>query len=347
MSKKSVWIGIDVGKETCVAAVDFPNFESKIQRKKVMDLDVIEFKNSQGGVNKMLRWYDRLEKLYLAKCSVENLSLEPRVVMESTGIYSRQIEKYILSVRATLQPVIENAMLIKSFRLSLNLKNETDFIDARAIAYYGSERTPKRKIKAEKEYQELCELCRLHDFYVEELTACKNMHKGLQSGTLKRMDTSVIKFMEKKLDELKRLMKRFVNDHPNIRQEVEIMITMPGVAFLSAVTLLGEFGSLKNYKTRNKLSAMSGLNPLIKESGTSIRKYRLSKKGSRLARRILYLNSTQAVRLAPHLNAFYNRLRVLLKIAFEIKNRNFYYFRKLFLNICVAVSYVNFTKSFK
>jgi len=50
MSKKSVWIGIDIGKETCVAAVDFPNFESKIQRKKVMDLDVLEFKNSQGGV---------------------------------------------------------------------------------------------------------------------------------------------------------------------------------------------------------------------------------------------------------------------------------------------------------
>ena len=308
MSNKLVWIGIDVGKNTCVAAIDFPEFLDKISRKNVMGLPTMEFKSSQGGINSMLRWYDKLAKEYLANCDDNTLVCEPRVVMESTGIYSRKIEKYILSARATLQPVIENALFIKSYRQSLNLKNETDHIDARAIAYYGTERKPKAKAKSDEMYQQLCEICRLHDFYVAELTSYKNMHESLNTATLKRMDTSIIKFLERKLEELKRQMKKFVNEHEEIRQEVEIMISAPGVALLSAATLIGEYGSLKNYSTRNKLAAMSGLNPLIKESGTSIRRYRLSKKGSPLARRILYLNSTQAVRLDPHLKQFYESL---------------------------------------
>ena len=308
MINKSVWIGIDVGKTTCVAAVDFPSFGEHVSRRKVMKLPVLEFKNSQGGVNRLLRWYDKLEADYLSECNSSELILEPRVVMESTGIYSRKIEGLILKTRATLQPVIENAMLIKSFRMSLNLKNETDFIDARAIAYYGTERQPEVKVRAAEMYRELCEICRLHNFYTQELTSYKNMHEGLQTARLKRMNSSTIKCLERKLSELKKEMRKFVSEHEEIRQEVEIMITMPGVALLSAATLIGEYGSLKNYSTRNKLSAMSGLNPLIKESGTSIRRHRLSKKGSALARRILFLNSTQAVRMVPELNRFYARL---------------------------------------
>jgi len=308
MSNRSVWIGLDVGKSNCVAAVDFPAFEDRVDRRKVMELPTLEFTNSQGGINKMLRWYDKLEKEYLASCGEPELVIEPRVVMESTGIYSRQIEGYILSSRPTLRPVIENAMLIKSFRMSLNLKNETDFIDAKAIAYYGTERQPELKIKSEKMYQELCGMCRLHDFYVTEMTAYRNMHEGLNSAMLKRMDTSIIKHLEKKLKELNSEMRKFVREHEEIRQELEIMVTMPGVAFLSAATLIGEFGSMKNYATRNKISAMSGLNPLVKESGTSVRRYRLSKKGSPLARRMLYLNCTQALTHDPHLKRFYDTL---------------------------------------
>ena len=64
MEKKDIWIGIDVGKNTCVAAVDFPKVGTTFQRRKVVDLPVLEFENTLTGVKKMLRWVDRLTKEY-------------------------------------------------------------------------------------------------------------------------------------------------------------------------------------------------------------------------------------------------------------------------------------------
>lgn len=52
MEKKDIWIGTDVGKKNCVAAVDFPTAGSSFSRRKVADLPAFEFENSLVGVKK-------------------------------------------------------------------------------------------------------------------------------------------------------------------------------------------------------------------------------------------------------------------------------------------------------
>lgn len=308
MSKKTIWIGVDVGKSFCVAAIDMPGIEGRCPRCKVTELPSFEFDNTLSGLKKMLRWADKLCKAYLTQNELAEDTVELRLIMESTGIYSRNLERFILETRPELQPVIENATILRSYRQSLNLKNETDFLDAKGIAYYGGDRQPEARQRSAVFYQTLAEMCRMRNFYSVQLTAYKNMHESLNEPMLKRMDTSVIQVLKTKIEELTSEIKKFVNEHEELRQQMNIMITMPGIAILSAAILLGELGSFKDFSSRNEIGAFCGLNPMRKDSGTSIRKSRLSKKGSALARKILYMNSTRAVQLDPYLKAFYDRL---------------------------------------
>ena len=79
-----------------------------------------------------------------------------------------------------------------------------------------------------------------------------------------------------------------------------------GVA--SAVAILGELGSLTGYATRAKISAMSGLNPMRKQSRTSVNQTRISRKGSPVVRRFLYMDSKTALPRIPVLQALYDRI---------------------------------------
>ena len=232
-----------MGKKNCVAAVDFPTAGSSFSRRKVADLPAFEFENSLVGVKKMLRWIDRLTKEYCQENNIPANIVEHHFLMESTGCYSRQLEGFILETRPTLKPIIENAALIHSYRKSLNLKNETDFLDAKGIAYYGSDRQPEYRQKNPEIYRTLAEMCRLRELYVTQLGALQNFYESLQMPMLKRMNTAT-------------------------------------------------------------------LNPKQKISGTSIHRSKLSKAGSSLARKILYLDSTQAVKIDPYLAEFYHRLIV-------------------------------------
>lgn len=317
MGLKTIWIGLDVSKKEFVACTDFPPVDGFHEKKNVEGLSTQTFENSKIGVSKFLRYLDSqsisFENAYRSKFALEEkaelpFSLEPRVLMESTGPYSRNLEGFFLESRPSLRPVIVNAALIASFRTSLNLKNKTDQLDAKAIARYGTERTPEFKIISRKIYAALCELCRFRDFYTVHTTALRNLQGTISEPMLKRMNTATLKHYEKKIDDLERQIKKFIREHEELRREVEIMDSMPGIGVISAATLVAELGSFKDYSTRNKLAAMAGMNPLLCHSGSSIRKSKLSKQGSPLVRKYLYLAAMSAVNRVPELKTFHNRL---------------------------------------
>lgn len=305
MSTKIFWIGLDVAKRDFVAALDFPGGKEFSDKRSVADLPSKEFENSEVGCKKFLKWLDKEVAGIESEVSFE---IELRVVMESTGIYSRNLEGFILEQRPALQPSIVNAALTAAFRNSLNLKNKTDDIDAKAIARYGTERNPESSQSSQKSYSELCELCRLRDFYTVQSTSMRNMHETLQSPMLKRMNTDTQKKLERKIDDLEREIKKYVREHEELRREVEILDSMPGIGIINATMLLAELGSLKDYSTRNKLAAMAGMNPINSFSGSSIRRSKLSKQGPPLARKYLFLVAMHAVNKIPELKNFHDRL---------------------------------------
>ena len=113
--------------------------------------------------------------------------------------------------------------------------------------------------------------------------------------------------LEEKIKEVDLKIKECVRKDNEIRSEIELMCTLPGVSFISACDIIAELGSLKQYSAR-ELSAMSGLAPRIKESGSSVHYSYMSRKSSGRLRQILYLDSVPGVPRIPALQEFHQRL---------------------------------------
>lgn len=97
------------------------------------------------------------------------------------------------------------------------------------------------------------------------------------NGAAKQIMQSVRTIVENHSDEL------FV-------KQIKLLETIKGCGFLSAVTLMCEIGDFSVFSSPKKLYAYLGLDPAVKQSGkfngTNVK---LSKRGSRLARRVLHM----------------------------------------------------------
>lgn len=308
MKDKKLWVGIDVSAQSFHAALDFSELVADQTQSAIGAMENREFKMTPGGVKVFLRWIELKQAEFCSNDSDEEDPLPVRFVMEATGIYSTRLEKLILSVVSDATIIIANPEPIKAFRSSLNIKNKTDKADAQVIARYGKERNPSSKLKLPPEIQKLRDLSRARSFLKDQRTALNNYHGNVDSSLPKRMCTQVVKAIDKEIAGLDREITKLVAEEPAIQHEVEIMTTMPGVGIASAAALLGELGPLEGYDTREKISAMSGLNPMRKQSGTSINQTRISKKGSPVVRRFLYMDSKTALPRIPELQNLYDRL---------------------------------------
>jgi transposase len=89
-----------------------------------------------------------------------------------------------------------------------------------------------------------------------------------------------------------------------------LLTAMPGIAATSALQILGELSLLSPELTVRQWVAHSGLDPVHRDSGTSVHKRsRISRAGNRNLRRALYMPALAAVRWDPHMKAFYEALQ--------------------------------------
>ena len=306
---QKLWIGIEVGSKSFYAAWDFPKLFEKQPVLSVSDLPAREFRFTNAGVKSFLSWVQAQQSDFFALYSEDAFDDLPlHIVMESTGVYSVQLEKMILALSPYSKVISANPEPIKAFSISLNIKNKTDKIDAQVIARYGSERTPVGKKKLSPEMEKLRSYSRARLFLKDQKTAMGNFRDNVIDSLAKRMCSNVSKSIEKEIVGLEREIDKIVLSTPEIKHEVDIMTSMPGIGRVTAVMLLGELGSLKDYPTRQKITAMSGLNPVRKQSGTSVNQTKLSKKGSPLVRRFLYMCSKTALPRIPVLQNLYDRI---------------------------------------
>jgi len=80
-------------------------------------------------------------------------------------------------------------------------------------------------------------------------------------------------------------------------KQIHLLDSIKGIGFISAVTLMCEIGDFSAFKKAKQLYAYFGLDPAVKESGKfKGTKVSMSKRGSRLARRILFTVALVSVR---------------------------------------------------
>lgn len=95
---------------------------------------------------------------------------------------------------------------------------------------------------------------------------------------------ALIEAIDNEIEELDAEISRRLHDR---KEDLEIAMTMPGVGFISASTLLAEIGDPGDFETADKLAAWCGLTPKIYQSADKKVMGSITKRGSKHVRRIL------------------------------------------------------------
>lgn len=85
----------------------------------------------------------------------------------------------------------------------------------------------------------------------------------------------------------------------SFRSNVELISTIPGIGFITAVTIISEIGDITNFNKPKQLVAFFGLDPSVNQSGKfNSDRNKMSKRGTRIGRRALYAVALSSVRKA-------------------------------------------------
>lgn len=292
--KKDIWCGIDVSKKDMAVALDIDR-DLPVRR-----LPRAKFRRTLDGLRDMVDW-----------CATQGAGVGTlHVFMESTGVYSRDLLQWFQNHFPEIPVSLGNPKHVKHFIDSEHLGNKTDELDAMAIARMGTVQKPRCTPLPPPEYLQMQELIRVRDDMKTKMRALEATldtmrdEGGVASESLQlaiRAMAGAVKKMEEAIYDL-------VARMPEIKAVVARMSTMPGVKTISACTILSELGMFSPEFTRTGFSGFTGLQPVLRQSGTSVNSSRIGKNGSPLLRKVVYLCSIHAVEKIPSLKSFHARL---------------------------------------
>jgi transposase len=111
--------------------------------------------------------------------------------------------------------------------------------------------------------------------------------------------------------DLQRQIDDHIDGHPQLRQDAELISSIPGLGQITTPKVLAFLGDVRRFKSAKALAAFIGVTPKLRESGTSVRgRSMLSRAGHTQMRTALYMPARVASRHNPVVKAFGDRLRL-------------------------------------
>lgn len=301
--KFSIWFGADVSKDTFDASMCIPE-------KELTDIFFMPkkcFRMTKEGVMEFKDWaIDQIGKYGFAK----NICFG--FAMEATGSYSIKLAAWILEHFTQCSPSIADPKSVKAYGKSLRIRNKTDKTDAAVIAKYGAERNPSPYIPQDIKYSHLRELVRQRKALINMLTMAKLQAQEIsqvKAVTMIRKET--IRGLERAIAKIELSIKKHIHQFPELKEQVRILSSIPGVALITAATIIGELGDVHRFSSSKKIAAYAGVSPRRYESGTSVKgKTRMCKEGQGRIRQALYLSAMVSMRGDNGFSRFYTSLVV-------------------------------------
>jgi transposase len=256
------------------------------------------FTNTPEGYEKLHKWLSR--------------RLQPNEVhicLEATGRYSEAAAETLLKLGYTVSVI--NPGRIKKFGESQLQRNKTDKLDAALIAEYCQRMQPPPWQPPSAEVREL-------QFLVRHLEDLKLMRKQV-SNRLEAIPAEVsvadhfhqqLAMLNQQIEDTKHAIADHLKQYPNLKQQTELLKTIPGIGLQTIAKLIAECRDLGAFRAPGQLVAFAGLNPQQYQSGTSVVKQTtISRVGSASLRAALYMPAVSALQHNPVIRAFGERLR--------------------------------------
>jgi len=237
---------------------------------------------------------------------------KPCFIFEPTGVYAHQLMAF--SQEHEIEALIVGSKEAREYARSIKQRSKTDKIDARVLYLYHSQIGVKKSITPavphiDPAIKKITQRRNVHLHYTAMIQKLKNLLEATdsQDKTLRHALMQEIKHLQKNADSLAEEIEELLTSRDENKTHLKNLQTIPGIGKKSALLLLLELTRYKGASVK-KMTALMGLDPVLKDSGRYQGKIRLSKKGGYHFRTGIYMATIVAVHHNPHLKAFFERL---------------------------------------
>jgi transposase len=241
------------------------------------------FPNSKSGIKQLQTW-------------LKQQGVTPQqahIALEATGIYGDLLVETLYQ-RGYRVSVI-NPARIKAYAQSRMQRNKTDKLDAALIADYCRTQEPALWSPPPPE--------------VKEKQRVKNRLEAQRiSQAIVRQLQAHIRFLDKQISDTQQLIRDHVDQHPDLKQQSDLLDSIPGIGFITAALLVAELGDITRFEDVREVVAFVGLNPQQHQSGKRQSTHGISRMGRASLRAALFMPALVAKRVNPNLKAWAEQL---------------------------------------
>jgi transposase len=290
---QNYYIGVDISKSKIDCALINAQFDL---------LNEKEVKNTDPKV-----------KMYLMGI-MKKMKLGPSelvVCCENTGIYNRPLERICLSLGIRLW--VEHPLKIK--RASTDMRGKNDQKDAIRIAEYAARYQDKMVLYIEPadSVKELNFQVKIRETLMTQKVAIENQireaesHDNQEFQALKEGYKVVLKTIKVALGKIEDKIEELSKKDASIAENIMLMKTIPGIGTQSATNMVIVTNNFLNFKDAKHLACYAGVVPFQNQSGTIIKKDRISKMANLKIKKLLHLAAMAACKADPEIKAYYIR----------------------------------------
>jgi transposase len=245
------------------------------------------FPNSEPGFEQLREW--------LSRQGVERVD----ACLEATGTYGEALSLFLYQAGHRVSVI--NPAAVKAFAGSRLSRTKTDRVDAELIARFCQAQAPPLWTPLPQEVRELQALVRRLESLVEMRVAEENrLSSGISVDSVRQSVEELLAHLNTQIKRTEKLIREHLNRHPRLKQQSELLDSIPGIAETTTAALLAEITDINQYRSARQVAAYAGLVPRERQSGTSVRgRTRLSKIGNARLRRALYFPAITALRCSP------------------------------------------------
>lgn len=284
------YAGVDVGSQELVLAL----------RLDGSAVDGGSFPNNPAGIRSLVKRLRTLRRPVFA-------------CMEATGVYFLRVAHAFAQAEG-IRVMVANPRAIKNFAGAMNRRSKTDRVDARLIALYAEKADFVDWEPASESHHHLRLISRRIDERTTQKAADKNRLHSLRAGgscprCVEQDVRANIKSHEQSIKRLRKEAVALIMADEALRRRYQLLLSIPGVGKTTAVRLLAELSVMPGCLSARQWAAYAGLDPVHRESGTSVRTpSRISRAGNARLRNALFFAAMVAMRTDSHARAFTEKL---------------------------------------
>lgn len=297
------YIGVDLHTNSFTACILQAGKEERIQTLPVQD----------GGLERF----------------AGSLHSDDEVAVEATGNSAHFCQ--------IVSPHVKRVVVIAPWQFEVIRRSvkKTDHHDARSIAFFLSkDMLPEARCKSEEHTQltslittrdqlvglRVSLLGKVHGLFVrhgmkvkrEALTSRKGFARHVASyswSALEKVELDVIAAQLEAIRETVKTLEKEIAAFAKTMPGYDNLISIKGIGPLSVAVMLTHIGEIADFKDTGKLAAFFGIVPRVSQSNASCNIGRITKRGSKIARKSLVQCTLIAKRYSPYLHEFYERVK--------------------------------------